>query len=103
MLKIILFGSHARDDWVEAPKEGYFSDYDLLIIVNAAEALERIAGLYAIEKETHGSPPGGRVAVRQETAPSRCSKICSDGPKPAWPGFPANRRWPRLFAMPSRG
>ncbi|MEO1241031.1 MAG: HEPN domain-containing protein [Pseudomonadota bacterium] len=34
ILKIILFGSHARGDWVEDAKGGYFSDYDLLIIVN---------------------------------------------------------------------
>ncbi|MEM9618815.1 MAG: HEPN domain-containing protein [Pseudomonadota bacterium] len=34
ILKIILFGSHARGDWVEDAKGGYFSDYDLLIVVN---------------------------------------------------------------------
>ncbi len=33
--KIILFGSHARDDWVDDNRlDGYRSDYDLLIIVN---------------------------------------------------------------------
>jgi len=34
LLKIILFGSYARGDWVEDPVGRYFSDYDLLIIVN---------------------------------------------------------------------
>lgn len=36
ILKIILFGSHARGDWVDEPHtaKGYVSDYDLLIIVN---------------------------------------------------------------------
>lgn len=36
ILKIILFGSHARGDWVDEPhtSKGYVSDYDLLIIVN---------------------------------------------------------------------
>ncbi|HVH86590.1 MAG TPA: HEPN domain-containing protein [Terriglobales bacterium] len=34
LLKIILFGSHARGDWVEDPVGRYFSDYDLLIIVD---------------------------------------------------------------------
>ena len=34
VVKIILFGSHARDDWVEDRASGYYSDYDLLIIVN---------------------------------------------------------------------
>ena len=32
--KIILFGSYARDDWVDEPENGYQSDYDLLVIVN---------------------------------------------------------------------
>jgi predicted nucleotidyltransferase len=30
---IILFGSHARGDWVEDPENGYFSDFDLLVLV----------------------------------------------------------------------
>lgn len=34
ILKIILFGSYARGDWVEDPRGGYFSDYDILVIVN---------------------------------------------------------------------
>ena len=32
--KLILFGSHARGDWVEDRKSGYRSDYDLLVVVN---------------------------------------------------------------------
>jgi predicted nucleotidyltransferase/HEPN domain-containing protein len=32
--KVILFGSYARDDWVDEPENGYQSDYDLLIIVS---------------------------------------------------------------------
>ena len=32
--KIILFGSHARNDWVEDRASGYFSDFDILVIVN---------------------------------------------------------------------
>lgn len=34
ILKVILFGSYARDDWVDEPENGYQSDYDLLIIVS---------------------------------------------------------------------
>ncbi|WP_157219168.1 HEPN domain-containing protein [Flavisphingomonas formosensis] len=34
LLKIILFGSYARDDWVEDPVGRYFSDYDLLVVVS---------------------------------------------------------------------
>ena len=31
VLKIILFGSYARGDWVDEPQNGYLSDFDLLI------------------------------------------------------------------------
>jgi predicted nucleotidyltransferase/HEPN domain-containing protein len=34
ILKIILFGSYARGDWVDDPIGGYASDYDLLVVVN---------------------------------------------------------------------
>lgn len=34
ILKIILFGSYAREDWVDEPENGYQSDYDLLIVVS---------------------------------------------------------------------
>jgi predicted nucleotidyltransferase len=34
ILKIILFGSYARTDWVDEPENGYQSDFDLLIIVS---------------------------------------------------------------------
>lgn len=34
ILKIILYGSYARGDWVHDPVGRYFSDFDLLIVVN---------------------------------------------------------------------
>lgn len=34
ILKVILYGSHATGKWVEDKVSGYFSDYDLLVIVN---------------------------------------------------------------------
>ena len=34
LLKIIVCGSYARGDWVEDPVGRYFSDYDLLVVVN---------------------------------------------------------------------
>jgi predicted nucleotidyltransferase/HEPN domain-containing protein len=34
VLKIILFGSYARTDWVDEPENGYQSDFDLLIVVS---------------------------------------------------------------------
>lgn len=35
VLKVILYGSYARGDWVEDRSSGYRSDYDLLIVVNS--------------------------------------------------------------------
>lgn len=37
ILKVILFGSYARGDWVADPVGGYYSDYDLLVVVNHDE------------------------------------------------------------------
>ncbi|WP_243958841.1 HEPN domain-containing protein [Methylobacterium sp. J-067] len=34
VLKIILFGSFARGDWVDSPSTGYLSDFDILVVVN---------------------------------------------------------------------
>jgi predicted nucleotidyltransferase/HEPN domain-containing protein len=43
ILKIILFGSHARGGWVDEPHtaKGYQSDYDLLIIVSHDKLIDR--------------------------------------------------------------
>ncbi len=35
---IVLFGSHARGDWVEDEETGYISDYDILVIVRPRDA-----------------------------------------------------------------
>jgi uncharacterized protein len=40
---VILFGSHARGDWVEDLEHGYFSDYDLLAIVESPNVAEDAA------------------------------------------------------------
>src|SRR5690606_34838230 len=62
ILQIILFGSHARGDWVDAPLSAnqYKSDYDILVIVSQkeltdraaywAKAEERLIRAYTIEK-----------------------------------------------------
>lgn len=62
ILKIVLFGSHARGEWVDAPLSAnqYKSDYDILIIVSQkeltdraafwAKAEERLIRAYTIEK-----------------------------------------------------
>lgn len=43
IVKIILYGSHARGGWVDEPHtaKGYVSDFDLLVIVNQKELTER--------------------------------------------------------------
>ncbi|ROT95389.1 HEPN domain-containing protein [Altererythrobacter sp. FM1] len=50
ILKIILFGSYARDDWVDEPENGYQSDFDLLIIVNH-DSLTDIADYWYIAED----------------------------------------------------
>jgi uncharacterized protein len=43
ILKIILYGSFARGDWVYSPQtNGFASDYDILIIVNQDDILDEI-------------------------------------------------------------
>lgn len=37
IFKIVLFGSYARDDWVVDRQGGYFSDFDILVVVNHEE------------------------------------------------------------------
>ncbi|MBU0555675.1 MAG: HEPN domain-containing protein [Alphaproteobacteria bacterium] len=34
ILKVILYGSYARGGWVEDPVGGYYSDYDILVVVS---------------------------------------------------------------------
>lgn len=45
IVKIILYGSHARGGWVDEPHtaKGYVSDFDLLVIVNQKELTDRAA------------------------------------------------------------
>lgn len=51
LLKVILFGSYARGDWVEDPVGRYFSDYDLLVIVDR-EPLTDVPEFWAKTEET---------------------------------------------------
>lgn len=38
---IVLFGSHARGDWVEDPVTGYRSDFDILVVVASQNQAEK--------------------------------------------------------------
>jgi uncharacterized protein len=40
ILKMILFGSYARGDWVDEPQNGYQSDWDLLVIVSHEKLID---------------------------------------------------------------
>jgi predicted nucleotidyltransferase/HEPN domain-containing protein len=55
--KIILFGSYARQDWVDEPENGYLSDFDLLIIVSD-EKLTDIASYWWVAEERILNDPG---------------------------------------------
>ncbi|WP_459874071.1 nucleotidyltransferase domain-containing protein, partial [Endothiovibrio diazotrophicus] len=39
--RLVLFGSYARGDWVEDPANRYFSDYDLLVVVDEGHFIGR--------------------------------------------------------------
>lgn len=42
ILKVILYGSYARGDWVDDPVGGYRSDYDILVVVNDARLTDPV-------------------------------------------------------------
>lgn len=50
ILKIILFGSYSRSDWVDEPENGYQSDFDLLAIVSHTD-LTDIAGYWYVAED----------------------------------------------------
>jgi len=64
VLKIILFGSHARGDWVEDRASGYYSDYDLLIIVNSADFTD-VATYWSVAEDRLLRMRGPRGSVPQ--------------------------------------
>jgi uncharacterized protein len=74
--RVILFGSHARGDWVDDPVGGYLSDFDVLVLVGsqafaADEALWTDCQEHA--REVAGDTPVSLIAhtvddVRQQLA-----------------------------------
>ena len=64
ILKIILFGSYARTDWVDEPENGYLSDFDLLIVVSN-EKLTDIADYWYVaeDKILHDTTIGRTVNI----------------------------------------
>ena len=55
ILKIILYGSYARGDWVHDPVGRYFSDFDLLIVVDHEDLTD---GEFWYEAENRTMPLG---------------------------------------------
>lgn len=60
ILKVILFGSYSRDDWVDEPDNGYQSDFDLLVIVNHADLTDIADYWYVAEDRIQRDPTIGR-------------------------------------------
>ena len=61
ILKIILFGSYARNDWVDEPENGYLSDFDLLIIVSNEKLTDIADYWYVAEDKILHDPAIGRT------------------------------------------
>ncbi len=54
--RIVLFGSYARDDWVDEPDNGYQSDFDLLAVVSH-EDLTDIADYWYLAEDRIARDP----------------------------------------------
>jgi len=59
--KIILFGSYARDDWVDDAKGGYQSDFDLLVVVSHKDLTDISDYWYVAEDKILRDPSIGRL------------------------------------------
>jgi uncharacterized protein len=77
--RVVLYGSHARGDWVDDPAGGYVSDFDLLVLV-ANPALADDEGLWADcqerAREVAGDTPVSLIVhtvddVREQLAQGR--------------------------------
>jgi predicted nucleotidyltransferase len=58
--KIVLFGSYARDDWVDEPENGYQSDYDILVVVSHKDLTDVAEYWYVAEDKIERDPAVGR-------------------------------------------
>lgn len=61
VLKIILFGSYARNDWVDEPDNGYLSDFDLLIVVSHPKLTDIADYWWVAEDKILRDPTIGRT------------------------------------------
>jgi len=58
--KIILFGSYARQDWIDEPENGYLSDFDLLIVVSHEKLTDIASYWWVAEDRILNDPAIGR-------------------------------------------
>ena len=61
VLKIILFGSYARSDWVDEPDNGYLSDFDLLVVVSHSKLTDIADYWWVAEDKILQDPSIGRT------------------------------------------
>jgi uncharacterized protein len=59
--KIILFGSYARGDFVDAPENGYLSDFDILVVVSNEKLTDIADYWYETEQRIEHDPTIGRI------------------------------------------
>ena len=82
ILKVILFGSYARGDWVDDPVGGYVSDYDLLVVVNDEKLTDVLLSplLQGLAPRSHCGPlkrtPLNCELARRRRAPKRAELLC---------------------------
>ena len=60
ILKLILFGSFSRTDWVDEPQNGYQSDWDLLIVVSHEKLTDITDYWFVAEDKLLRDPEVGR-------------------------------------------
>lgn len=61
VLKIVLFGSYARKDWVDEPDNGYLSDFDLLVVVSHSKLTDIADYWWVAEDKILRDPTVGRL------------------------------------------
>ena len=82
VLKIILFGSYARTDWVDEPDNGYLSDFDLLVIVSHPKLTDIADYWWEAEGSCNSKPPNmdaartTKTTTRAPIAQTDWSAIC---------------------------
>ncbi|PZR35508.1 HEPN domain-containing protein [Caulobacter segnis] len=59
--KIILFGSYARGDFVDAPETGYQSDFDILVVVSDEKLTDIADYWFETEQRIEHDPTIGRI------------------------------------------